>query len=160
MGPPDEERRRGSITTMESFRATNERRGLYWLGQDWMSGVSQGAEARYSRFRQLLMYELILFMRFRYVSFVEIKTSRRRRSSSDDVVMVDPLEAKRLAAQQMQEIQAKQKLKRQRRIEAINGAWAVIGLTAGLVVEVQTGDSIPAQLARYWSAIVSQFWQW
>ncbi|CAA6671041.1 unnamed protein product [Spirodela intermedia] len=149
MGPPDEERRRGSITTMESFRATNERRGLYWLG-------------KLSEIANILVFSrktmgLILNI---FDKLVFTSTSRRRRSSSDDVVMVDPLEAKRLAAQQMQEIQAKQKLKRQRRIEAINGAWAVIGLTAGLVVEVQTGDSIPAQLARYWSAIVSQFWQW
>lgn len=81
-------------------------------------------------------------------------------------------------------------VQRQRRIEAVNGAWAMIGLTAGLVTEAQTGDSIPAQvslinlyiyiyiiklevffihgwklriilqLAGYWSAIASQFWQW
>jgi len=34
-----------------------------------------------------------------------------KRSSGENVVMVDPLEAKRLAAKQMQEIRAKEKLK-------------------------------------------------
>jgi len=34
-----------------------------------------------------------------------------KRSSGEKVVMVDPLEAKRLAAKQMQEIRAKEKLK-------------------------------------------------
>ncbi|XP_052200542.1 uncharacterized protein LOC127806954 isoform X2 [Diospyros lotus] len=70
------------------------------------------------------------------------------------VIMVDPLEAKRLAAKQMAEIKAKQKLKRRRQIEAINGAWAMIGLTAGLVIEGQTGNGILSQLAGYWRAIV------
>ncbi|XP_062163203.1 uncharacterized protein LOC133870162 [Alnus glutinosa] len=71
------------------------------------------------------------------------------------VIMVDPLEAKRLAAKQMQEIEAKEKFKRKRQIEAINGAWAMIGLTAGLVIEGHTGKSILTQLAGYWSAIVN-----
>ncbi|KAG2692180.1 hypothetical protein I3760_08G040500 [Carya illinoinensis] len=44
-------------------------------------------------------------------------------------------------------------------IEAINGAWAMIGLTAGLVIEGQTGKSILAQLAGYWSIVVSLFVQ-
>lgn len=35
---------------------------------------------------------------------------------------------------------------RQRQIEAINGAWAMIGLTAGLVIEGGTGKSIPDQV--------------
>ncbi|XP_041997111.1 uncharacterized protein LOC121747181 isoform X1 [Salvia splendens] len=43
---------------------------------------------------------------------------------------------------------------RRRQIEAINGAWAMIGLTVGLVIEGQTGKSILAQLAGYWDAIV------
>ncbi|KAL5548968.1 hypothetical protein UlMin_004199 [Ulmus minor] len=73
------------------------------------------------------------------------------------VIMVDPLEAKRLAAKQYQQIKAKEKFKRQRQIEAINGAWAMIGLTAGLVIEGQTGKSILTQLADYWSAIVHFF---
>jgi hypothetical protein len=34
-----------------------------------------------------------------------------KRSSGNNVVMVDPLEAKRLAARQMQEIRAREKLK-------------------------------------------------
>lgn len=68
--------------------------------------------------------------------------------------MVDPLEAKRLAAKQMQQIKAREKFKRRRQIEAINGAWAMIGLTAGLVIEGHTGKPILTQLADYWSAIV------
>ncbi|XP_041019040.1 uncharacterized protein LOC121260982 isoform X1 [Juglans microcarpa x Juglans regia] len=80
-----------------------------------------------------------------------------RGGSNKEVIMVDPLEAKRLAAKQMKEIKAKEKFKRRRQIEAINGAWAMIGLTAGLVIEGQTGKSILAQLAGYWSTIVSFF---
>jgi len=38
-------------------------------------------------------------------------------------------------------------IQRRRRIEAINGAWAMIGLTAGLVVEGQTGHGILAQVS-------------
>ncbi|KAK1289657.1 hypothetical protein QJS10_CPB18g00269 [Acorus calamus] len=60
----------------------------------------------------------------------------------NEVIMVDPLEAKRLAAKQMEELQAKERLKRRRQTEAINGAWAMIGLTAGLVIEGQTGNNI------------------
>ncbi|XP_058067854.1 uncharacterized protein LOC131217111 [Magnolia sinica] len=81
-----------------------------------------------------------------------------KRSSTAEVIMVDPLEAKRLAAKQMQEIKAKEKFKRQRQIEAINGAWAMIGLTAGLVIEGHTGNGILAQLTGYWNAITSFFW--
>ncbi|XP_050215792.1 uncharacterized protein LOC126666918 [Mercurialis annua] len=79
------------------------------------------------------------------------------RSSKKEVIMVDPSEAKRLAAKQMKEIQAKEKFKRRRRIEAINGAWAMIGLTAGLVIEGRTGKSIMDQLAGYMFAIVHFF---
>ncbi|XP_026657705.2 uncharacterized protein LOC103699445 isoform X2 [Phoenix dactylifera] len=82
---------------------------------------------------------------------------QRKGSSSNEVMMVDPLEAKRLAAKQMQEIQAKEKHKRRRQAEAINGAWAMIGLTAGLVVEGHTGKGILDQLAGYFSAIISFF---
>ncbi|KAH7861543.1 hypothetical protein Vadar_027529 [Vaccinium darrowii] len=78
-------------------------------------------------------------------------------SSKKEVIMVDPLEAKRLAAKQMEVIKAKEKLKRRRQIEAINGAWAMIGLTAGLVIEGQTGNSILSQLVGYWEAIVHFF---
>ncbi|BFG14686.1 hypothetical protein CerSpe_009610 [Prunus speciosa] len=83
--------------------------------------------------------------------------SSRKRDSSNQVIMVDPLEAKRLAAKQMEEIKAKEKYKRKRQIEAINGAWAMIGLTAGLVIEAQTGKSILDQLVGYLNAIVSIF---
>ncbi|KOM28400.1 hypothetical protein LR48_Vigan541s002300 [Vigna angularis] len=78
-------------------------------------------------------------------------------SGKGDTVMVDPVEAKRLAAKQMERIKAKEKLKRRRQIEAINGAWAMIGLTAGLVIEGQTGKSILTQLQDYLGAIVSFF---
>lgn len=71
--------------------------------------------------------------------------------------MVDPLEAKRLAAKQMEAIKAKQRFKRTREIEAINGAWAMIGLTAGLVIEGHTGKSIIDQLAGYLAAVVGFF---
>ncbi|KAJ7979527.1 Chlorophyll A-B binding protein [Quillaja saponaria] len=77
--------------------------------------------------------------------------------SNSDVIMVDPLEAKRLAAKKMEAIRAKEKLKRRRKIEAINGAWAMIGLTAGLVIEGQTGKSILDQLAGYLDAVVHFF---
>ncbi|MCL7028287.1 hypothetical protein MKW94_022953 [Papaver nudicaule] len=70
-----------------------------------------------------------------------------------EVVMVDPLEAKRLATKQMEEIKAREKLGRLRRIEAINGAWAMLGLTAGLVIEGRTGYSIITQLEGYWRNI-------
>ncbi|KAK9931969.1 hypothetical protein M0R45_019223 [Rubus argutus] len=79
------------------------------------------------------------------------------KNGNNEVIMVDPLEAKRLAAKQMEEIKAKEKFKRKRQIEAFNGAWAMIGLTAGLVIEGQTGKSILVQLADYWSAIVNFF---
>ncbi|CAK7344668.1 unnamed protein product [Dovyalis caffra] len=77
--------------------------------------------------------------------------------NSREIIMVDPLEAKRLAAKQMKEIRAKERFKRRRRIEAINGAWAMIGLTVGLVIEGRTGKGILDQLAGYWSAIVHFF---
>ncbi|XP_077236762.1 uncharacterized protein LOC143878347 [Tasmannia lanceolata] len=80
-----------------------------------------------------------------------------KRADKTDVIMVDPLEAKRLAAIQMQEIQSKEKFKRQRQIEAINGAWAMIGLTAALVIEGHTGNNILNQLAGYWGSITGFF---
>lgn len=40
-------------------------------------------------------------------------------------------------------------LQKRRQIEAINGAWAVIGLTAGLVIEGHTGKSILDQVSSY-----------
>ncbi|XP_011079328.1 uncharacterized protein LOC105162870 isoform X1 [Sesamum indicum] len=80
-----------------------------------------------------------------------------KQKSNKEVVMVDPLEAKRLAAKQMEKIKAKEKFKKRRQIEAINGAWAMIGLTAGLVIEGHTGNSILAQLAGYWAALVGFF---
>ncbi|KAE8675847.1 cytochrome P450 [Hibiscus syriacus] len=75
----------------------------------------------------------------------------------NEVIMVDPLEAKRLAAKQMEQIKANGKIKRRRQIEAINGAWAMIGLTAGLVIEGQTGKSILEQLVGYLLVIIHVF---
>ncbi|MED6133362.1 hypothetical protein PIB30_027528 [Stylosanthes scabra] len=83
--------------------------------------------------------------------------SSGKEGSNKDVIMVDPVEAKRLAARQMEKIKAKEKLKRRRQIEAINGAWAMIGLASGLVIEGQTGKSIPTQLADYLAAIIHIF---
>ncbi|XP_010545435.1 PREDICTED: uncharacterized protein LOC104817810 [Tarenaya hassleriana] len=77
--------------------------------------------------------------------------------SSKEVIMVDPLEAKRLASKQMEDIRVRERLKRRRQIEAINGAWAMIGLTGGLVVEGQTGKGILAQVAGYWSSFFHLF---
>ncbi|KAI7733841.1 hypothetical protein M8C21_027750 [Ambrosia artemisiifolia] len=74
-----------------------------------------------------------------------------------EVIMVDPVEAKRLAAKQMEDIKRKQTFKRRRQIEAINGAWAMLGLTAGIVIEGQTGNGILAQLAGYWEVVVNFF---
>ncbi|KAL6634000.1 hypothetical protein ACP70R_026671 [Stipagrostis hirtigluma subsp. patula] len=82
-----------------------------------------------------------------------------KRNSGENVVMVDPLEAKRLAAKQMQEVRAREKLKRRRQAEAINGALAMIGLTAGLVLEGQTGKGILGQLAGYLEGLSSLFGQ-
>ncbi|KAG6557579.1 hypothetical protein Mapa_000855 [Marchantia paleacea] len=65
------------------------------------------------------------------------------------VVMVDPVEAKRLAAVEMEALKARQKTKKQREIEAINGGFAVLGLTAGLVLEGYTGKGILVQIAGY-----------
>ncbi|KAI9125823.1 hypothetical protein K1719_003241 [Acacia pycnantha] len=83
--------------------------------------------------------------------------SSGKKGSNKDVIMVDPVEAKRLAAKQMAQFKAREKFKRRRQIEAINGAWAMIGLTAGLVIEGQTGKSILMQLADYLSAIIHVF---
>ncbi|TVU29293.1 hypothetical protein EJB05_20877 [Eragrostis curvula] len=90
-----------------------------------------------------------------FVAFASADAPQGKRSSGQNVVMVDPLEAKRLAAKQMQEIRAREKFKRSRQAEAINGALAMIGLTAGLIVEGQTGKGILGQLAGYVAAISS-----
>ncbi|KAL0873114.1 hypothetical protein Bca101_022819 [Brassica carinata] len=74
-----------------------------------------------------------------------------------EVIMVDPLEAKRLASKQMEEIKGRERQQRRREIEAINGAWAIIGLLIGLVIEAQTGKGILAQLDGYWSAVLHLF---
>ncbi|XP_073104573.1 uncharacterized protein [Elaeis guineensis] len=45
------------------------------------------------------------------LAFANANARQRKGSSSNEVMMVDPLEAKRLAAKQMQQIRAKEKLK-------------------------------------------------
>ncbi|XP_018513268.1 uncharacterized protein LOC103861799 isoform X2 [Brassica rapa] len=80
-----------------------------------------------------------------------------RVKAKKEVIMVDPLEAKRLAAKQMEEIKGRERQQRRREIEAINGAWAIIGLTIGLIIEAQTGKGILAQLVGYWSALLHLF---
>ncbi|CAM6095015.1 unnamed protein product [Calypogeia fissa] len=88
----------------------------------------------------------------------EVDSSRRvmavkASGSKQVVIMVDPVEAKRLAAAEMKAIQARAKLKRQTEIEAINGGWALIGLTAGIVIDGYTGKSILLQIAGYLDGI-------
>ncbi|KAF3488764.1 hypothetical protein F2Q69_00057515 [Brassica cretica] len=80
-----------------------------------------------------------------------------RVKAKKEVIMVDPLEAKRLAAKQMEEIKGRERQQRRREIEAINGAWAIIGLTIGLIIEAQTGKGILAQLVGYWSSLLRLF---
>ncbi|XP_057832584.1 uncharacterized protein LOC131043410 isoform X1 [Cryptomeria japonica] len=77
----------------------------------------------------------------------------RYKANSKEVIMVDPVEAKRLAVVQMQQLQAEAKLKRDCKIEAINGGWAMLGLTAGLVIEGYSGNGILSQLAGYFNAL-------
>ncbi|KAG2248360.1 hypothetical protein Bca52824_087988 [Brassica carinata] len=57
----------------------------------------------------------------------------------------------------MEEIKGKERQQQRREIEAINGAWAIIGLLIGLVIEAQTGKGILAQLAGYWSVVMHLF---
>ncbi|KAG2652281.1 uncharacterized protein LOC120656424 [Panicum virgatum] len=115
-----------------------------------------------SLFRSTIQYKQrghTLHRRSHMLAFASADAPQGKRSSGENVVMVDPLEAKRLAAKQMQEIRAKEKLKKQRQAEAINGALAMIGLTVGLVVEGRTGKGILGQLAGYLAAISSLFEQ-
>ncbi|CAL4968309.1 unnamed protein product [Urochloa decumbens] len=115
-----------------------------------------------SMFRWTIQYKQwghTLHRRSHVLTFASADAPQGKRSSGENVVMVDPLEAKRLAAKQMQEIRGKEKLKKRRQAEAINGALAMIGLTAGLVVEGQTGKGILGQLVGYLAAISSLFGQ-
>ncbi|CAM6015724.1 unnamed protein product [Sphagnum balticum] len=78
---------------------------------------------------------------------------RRSRKQTKEVIMVDPLEAKRLAAEEWKLLQARAALQRQQQIEAINGGWAVLGLTAAIVIEGYTGKGILQQVAGYLDSI-------
>ncbi|KAL9249320.1 hypothetical protein AKJ16_DCAP00810 [Drosera capensis] len=77
------------------------------------------------------------------------------KGTKKEVIMVDPLEAKRIAAREMEEIRAREEFGRKRRGEAINGALAMIGLTASLVIEGRTGKGIVGQLYGYVNLIIS-----
>ncbi|KAI5075454.1 hypothetical protein GOP47_0009530, partial [Adiantum capillus-veneris] len=70
-------------------------------------------------------------------------------SAAKEVMMVDPIEAKRLAVEQMKQLEAKAKFKRQRSIEAINGGWAMLGITGCLIIEGYSGKPILSQVAGY-----------
>ncbi|KAH8933326.1 hypothetical protein BDL97_18G024800 [Sphagnum fallax] len=78
---------------------------------------------------------------------------RRSRKQTKEVIMVDPLEAKRLAAEEWKLLQARAALQRQQQIEAINGGWAVLGLTAAIVIEGYTVKGILEQVAGYLDSI-------
>ncbi|XP_048534307.1 uncharacterized protein LOC125513279 [Triticum urartu] len=104
----------------------------------------------------------ILYGRSHVTSFLALASAdapQGKGSSGQKVIMVDPQEAKRLAVKQMQEIRARDKLKKRRQAEAINGALAVIGLTAALILEGRTGKGILGQLAGYLAALSSLFGQ-
>ncbi|KAG0580886.1 hypothetical protein KC19_4G207700 [Ceratodon purpureus] len=74
---------------------------------------------------------------------------RGSRSAPKETLMVDPLEAKRLAAVEWKLLQERVVFQNQQRIEAINGGWAVLGLTIGIILEGHTGKGILAQVAGY-----------
>jgi hypothetical protein len=76
--------------------------------------TNPGPGESYSTFFSASCCILILYNTFSlgsYIVFLMNQASQGKRSSGENVVMVDPLEAKRLAAKQMQEIRAKEKLK-------------------------------------------------
>jgi len=76
----------------------------------------------------------------------------RSKPSLQQPLMVEPQVAKQLAEADMQRRLRKANLQRQRRIEAENGGWAMLGLTAGLINEAYTGRGIIAQVADYLDA--------
>ncbi|KAG6495919.1 uncharacterized protein LOC121992574 [Zingiber officinale] len=125
----------------------------------YVSSASRASRSRILQSRQQANMVLWISKKQRLLAFVNANTSQGKGSFDDPVIMVDPVEAKRLAAKQMQEIKAKEKLKRRRQAEAINGTLAMIGLTAGLVIEGQTGKGLLGQLAGYLAAFISLFIQ-
>ncbi|KAI5075440.1 hypothetical protein GOP47_0009516 [Adiantum capillus-veneris] len=78
-------------------------------------------------------------------------------SAAKKVMMVDPIEAKRLAVEQMKQLEAKAKFKRQRSIEATNGGWAMLGITGCLIIEGYTGKPILTQVAGYLHVLADIF---
>ncbi|CAI5513139.1 unnamed protein product [Closterium sp. Naga37s-1] len=65
------------------------------------------------------------------------------------VLLVDPVEAKRLAQEDLKKRAKAASQQKWREIEAINGAWAVIGIFAALVGEGFTQTGILGQCALY-----------
>ncbi|MCO5560099.1 hypothetical protein L7F22_013706 [Adiantum nelumboides] len=78
-------------------------------------------------------------------------------SAAKVVVMVDPIEAKRLAVEQMELLEAKAKFKKQRAIEAINGGSAMLDITGCLIIEGYTGKPILSQVAGYLHVLADIF---
>ncbi|KAL6532790.1 hypothetical protein OROGR_013750 [Orobanche gracilis] len=96
----------------------------------------------------------------KWKSVTDRASSYDKARSKKEVVMVEPLEAKRLAAKEMEQIQAKENLKgceKRRKTEAISVTLAMIGLTAGLLIDGHTGNTILAQLAGYWAVFLGFF---
>lgn len=77
----------------------------------------------------------------------------RPKTEVKQVLMVDPIVAKRMAAQDMEARLQAQRMQRQRDIEAANGGWAVLGLTAGLIAEGRSGQGILEQIAGYLDSV-------
>ncbi|RWW72686.1 hypothetical protein BHE74_00019542 [Ensete ventricosum] len=130
-----------------------------WLHVDCVSKsyVLSFSSRRSLQSRQRANTVIWISNRQRLLASANVNASQVKGSSSGEIIMVDPIEAKQLAAKQMREIQAKEKLKRRRQAEAVNGTLAMIGLTAGLVIEGQTGKGILGQLTGYWDAIATFF---
>lgn len=73
----------------------------------------------------------------------------RKRGPTKNITLVDPLVAKRLALDELKEIRAKEQKKRWREVEAVNGAWAILGLTSALIGEGVFGTGILGQVSNY-----------
>eukprot|EP00271_Cylindrocystis_brebissonii_P020363 TRINITY_DN6706_c0_g1_i1.p1 TRINITY_DN6706_c0_g1~~TRINITY_DN6706_c0_g1_i1.p1 ORF type:complete len:180 (-),score=22.05 TRINITY_DN6706_c0_g1_i1:609-1148(-) len=82
---------------------------------------------------------------------------QRRKAPVKEVVLVDPLVAKRIAEEDFVRRQKDAAKQRQREVEAINGGWAAVGLVGGFVVESITGQGILAQVASYLDGVATFF---
>lgn len=66
-----------------------------------------------------------------------------------EIRLVDPSTAKVMADEDMVRRKQAAWVQRLRNIEAINGAWAVLGITAALIGEGLTGEGPLGQIAIY-----------